>query len=154
MGAFFPTGSCVFVTESFFPVWFPRGLPFLQMSPLGEGPAHSGATLRPPHSGKEGIGLCTRCLHPPRLPRLVSRDVLARNSGGWKAEVNVSGSLLSLEASRCGLRVALFSSCLYMVTPAYVFVLISCVCLWGGPRWCGCVNICMRVSVHVFTCIG
>lgn len=60
-----------------------------------------------------------------------------------------SARFLSPEASRCGLRVAVFSSCLYMVTPAYVFVLISCVCLGGGSCWCGCVNICMQVSVYI-----
>lgn len=119
------------------------------MSPLCEGTADSGTRPRLPHSGKEGVNLCTRCLHLPWLPCLLSRDVLAGRSEGWKAEVNVSARFLSPGASRCGLRVAVFSSCLYMVTPAYVFVLISCVCLGGGSCWCGCVNICMQVSVYI-----
>lgn len=47
-------------------------------------------------------GLHMTCLRLPRLPCLVSRDVLARSSGGWEAEVNMSARFLSPEASGCG----------------------------------------------------
>lgn len=80
--------------------------------------------------------------------------MLARSSRGWKAEVNVSARFLSLEASRCDSRVDIFSSCLYVVTPAYVFVLIPCVCLGGRSMWVWlCKHVHAGICVHVFTCI-
>lgn len=126
------TVSCVFVTVSFYylgPVWFPEGLPFFQMSPLCE--ADSGARPRLPPSGKEGVGLCMRCLsaHAPILSQ--QRCTCSKLWGleGWGqcfCKVPFSRSLSLLLTDGGLLLTSLHDH------PCICLGLISCVCLEGG----------------------
>lgn len=122
----------VFLLQSLFScVVSPEAYPFLQVSPLCEG------TLGPhqdSHTQEKKELVYARGVFVRPGSHAIS-VMLAQSSGGWKADVNVSARFLSLEASRCDSRVDIFSSCLYVVTPAYVFVLIPCVCVGRGDKW-------------------
>lgn len=88
-----------------------------------------------------------------RFPCLICKDSLLHSSGGCKSELKVSARLLSPEASPCGLHMAVFPSCLYIIilfvslSYSHVYVVRRVMLVWV------CAPMHAGICVHAFTCM-